>query len=298
MPHSTVPNRSSLGYYHTITQLKLTPSLLSCARLLSVGKSAFGNALAERWSAFYPNKIVLDGRGVHPDAASAGELMKHVVLHFQPGAQLPASPDALRRAYLEILTERPILVVVDDARDLAQVECLVPPPGSALLVTSRQDIPLEGHPPLRLTQLQGKDAEDILRFYSKLNLSASHAKEIAGLCAGLPLALMLAGSYLGGVPGADASAIAAAYISQLRNSGERLGHLDAAALETGSISVSATLSLSEQSLDTRRQTVWRRLCIFAGCVASTLHICGHRAGRHRPRDGHRLAASFCRRRCF
>ena len=89
------------------------------------------------------------------------------------------------------------LVVLDDAADDAQVGKLAPPPGCALLVTSRQR--LRTGQPLHLDRLPRAESLMLLHTYSP-RLDETQADALARLCGDLPVALKTAGGYLKAYP--------------------------------------------------------------------------------------------------
>jgi len=91
------------------------------------------------------------------------------------------------------------------------------------------------------------------------------ATALVRLCAGLPLALRIAGAHLAmdaGDAGAGGAAAVASYIAALEAG--RLGHLDAEASEvaTDLATISATLRLSEDRLTGEERVAWRSLSVF------------------------------------
>jgi hypothetical protein len=115
------------------------------------GKSALvvraGHRLAE---AFPDGQILLTGAGMRPDA---GQLLGRVLRALGvPAAGVPETLEDRIARYRELLGERRVLVILDDAADAGQVRPLIPPQhGSALLVASREALPdLAGVPHVEL----------------------------------------------------------------------------------------------------------------------------------------------------
>ncbi|MDT0432694.1 tetratricopeptide repeat protein [Streptomyces salyersiae] len=127
----------------------------------------------------------------------------------------------LSELYHQHLTGTPVVVVLDDATDAAQVATLVPERSDSLvLVTAREPLELPSDVPARVHQLPvaGLDAagaEELLRE------SAEDAEQgpydypstdaVVELCGGLPLALRVAGSALGARTRAELAASLGAY---------------------------------------------------------------------------------------
>ncbi|MFG1810635.1 tetratricopeptide repeat protein [Streptomyces sp. NPDC049040] len=111
----------------------------------------------------------------------------------------------LGEQYQQHLTGVPVVIVLDDAADPAQVSALVPERSESLvLVTAREPLPLE-LPDARVHQLAvgplgSGDARQLLRELAEgAGLpapAAAQADRLSGLCAGLPVALRVAGAAL------------------------------------------------------------------------------------------------------
>ena len=85
-----------------------------------------------------------------------------------PPARIPADLDARAALYRSVLAGRPVLVVLDNARDCDQVRPLLPgSPGCLVLVTSRNQLTslaaAEGAHLLNLDPPPGPEAGDLLR---------------------------------------------------------------------------------------------------------------------------------------
>ncbi|TCC55100.1 NACHT domain-containing protein [Kribbella pittospori] len=115
---------------------------------------------------------------------------------------IPDDLDARAAAFRARLAGRRVLLVLDDARDAAQVRPLLPgTPGSAILITSRSTlgglVALEGATSLSVGTLAPDDGASLvtslLSRRDTVGLDDAVA-ELVAMCAGLPLALRIAGA--------------------------------------------------------------------------------------------------------
>ncbi len=160
-----------------------------------VGKSELAKVLARQLKDDFPDaQIFLNLKGTSQEPLTAAEALAHVVQAFYPKARLPEDEQALRGAFCDVLDGKQALLVMDNARDRAQVEPLIPPAGSVLIVTSRQRFALPNIKALDLSALPMEKAVKLLvRIAPRIK---PRAEEVAELCARLPLALRAVASAL------------------------------------------------------------------------------------------------------
>jgi len=128
-----------------------------------IGKTALALKLAEQIAPRYPDaQFYLDLKGVSPQPLTTAEALAHVIRAYHPLAKLPEGEAELRGLYLSVLHEQRALLLMDNAKDAAQVELLMPPATCCLLVTSRQHFTLPGLPSKNLEQLPPDDARELL----------------------------------------------------------------------------------------------------------------------------------------
>jgi tetratricopeptide (TPR) repeat protein len=217
-----------------------------------VGKTALALKLAEDLAPNFPDaQIYLDLKGVSEKPLTAADAMSHVLRTFHPEAKLPEKEEDLRAQYLTVLHNKRALLLMDNAKDAAQVKPLTPPPGCALLVTSRQHFALPGFQPKNLDTLPPPDAKDLLlRIALRID---GEAEAIAKLCGYLPQALRLAASAIA----VRANLEPQDYAKQLADEKKRLE-----LLAGDDESVTASITLSYNLLDVETQNVWRTLAVF------------------------------------
>jgi DNA-binding SARP family transcriptional activator/tetratricopeptide (TPR) repeat protein len=172
-----------------------------------VGKTAFAVHVAHRLAANYPDgQLYANLRGDSQEPRSADEVIDGFLTALGTDqATIPVSLDARQAAYRTALAGRRFLVLLDDAKDSAQVLPLLPgSAGCAVLITSRTHLAdLAGG---RLIELAGLDSDDALELLTsrvgaaRLLSDLDAAKEIADACAGLPLALTIAAARLASRP--------------------------------------------------------------------------------------------------
>jgi len=116
-----------------------------------------------------------------------------------PADRLPETAEAQLGLYRSLLARKRTLIVLDNARDAAQVRPLLPgSPACRVIVTSRNQLPsltaIEAARPLFTDTLTGTEARQLLATrLGSLRLAADrHATDqIIGSCAHLPLALCI-----------------------------------------------------------------------------------------------------------
>jgi tetratricopeptide (TPR) repeat protein len=217
-----------------------------------VGKTALALKLAAELAPNFPDaQIYLDLKGVSENPLTAAEAMSHVLRTFHPEVRLPEKEDELHAQYLSVLYGKRALLLMDDAKDAAQIKRLIPPAGCALLVTSRRHFTLPGLQAKNLDTLPPPDAKDLLlRIAPRIG---GEAGALAKLCGYLPQALRLAASAIAARINLDPQE----YAKQLADEKKRLG-----LLASDDESVMASITLSYNLLDAEIQKRWRTLAVF------------------------------------
>ncbi|PSL05284.1 DNA-binding SARP family transcriptional activator [Haloactinopolyspora alba] len=178
------------------------------------------------------------------DAVEPGDVLADFLraLGFS-AAEVPATVDERSAMFRSACAGRQLVVVLDDARDPAQIGPLLPAAdGCAVLVTSRPQlgvVPADVRIDLEL--LPDHAAHDLLTGIvgaERLAAEPDATGVVVGSCQGSPLALRIAGGRLASRPSWPIGHLA----DQLSGS----GRLDA--LEIGDLSVRATLAASVQAL--------------------------------------------------
>jgi DNA-binding SARP family transcriptional activator/DNA-binding XRE family transcriptional regulator len=155
-------------------------------------------------------RLLLDGLGVAPD-------------------RIPAGLDAQAALYRSLLAGQKMLIVLDNARDPAQVRPLLPgAPGCLVLVTSRNQFTGlaagEGAHLITLDVLTEAQAHELLAQRlgpGRVAGEPAPVTELIGLCARLPLALSIVAAQAAAQPALSLAALAA----ELRGAGARLDSL-------------------------------------------------------------------------
>jgi tetratricopeptide (TPR) repeat protein len=164
-----------------------------------------------------------------------------------PGAAIPAGAQERAGLYRSVLADRRVLLVLDNARDAAQVRPLLAGgPGCLAVVTSRSSLAglaaADGARLVRLGPLEHDEATALLAARlgpDRLAAEPGAAQKLIGACGGLPLALAIVAARAASTPGLPLAAIAGelAAAGTLARAGADLpGDLDA--LETGDAATS------------------------------------------------------------
>jgi tetratricopeptide (TPR) repeat protein len=147
---------------------------------------------------------LLDLHGVSETPLLPLEAMARIVQSFDEAAARPASQEEAAIAYRKTLDGKRVLLVLDNARDDAQVMPLLKcrAPTTRIIVTSRRTITAEGINVVALDEMPPDHARSFL--LGIIGEERGTDPEIARLvrrCGRLPLALRVAGRFLKGHPG-------------------------------------------------------------------------------------------------
>ncbi|HKG12060.1 MAG TPA: tetratricopeptide repeat protein [Pyrinomonadaceae bacterium] len=222
-----------------------------------VGKTELALYVANELRDTYTDaQLFLDMRGTDERPREPSDALAACIRAFLGLEQrLPDGLEELKRLYLSVLEGRRALILLDNARDDAQVRPLMPPHGSALLVTSRNAVTLPGMKTrIALDQLNPEEARELLTGIAP-HIHADVADRICELCGHLPLAIRAAGSLLAVTADLDPSD----YAAQLRDERTRLEQIGAEGVD---VSVEASFNLSYARLSPDAQSVFRRLAVF------------------------------------
>jgi tetratricopeptide (TPR) repeat protein len=216
-----------------------------------VGKTALALKLAADLAPnFHDAQIYLDLKGISERPLTSSEAMKHVLRTFHPEVKLPNKEDELSALYHTVLHDKRVLLLMDNAKDAAQLKSLIPPQGCALLVTSRYRFALPGLQQKNLDTLLPEDATKLLLRIAPV--IGCEAEAIARSCGYLALALRLAATAI-----AEHINLAPSdYRQKLSDEKQRLKLL------SGDGGVEASITLSYNLLDGESQKHWRVLAVF------------------------------------
>jgi DNA-binding SARP family transcriptional activator/tetratricopeptide (TPR) repeat protein len=234
-----------------------------------IGKTAlavrFGHQVAKR---FPGGQLYAHLRGLDPAATpvAPGETLRFF-LHALgvPPHRIPADTEERAALYRSLLDGQRILIVLDNARNVAQVRPLLPgSPGCLVLITSRNEmtglVAAEGAMPLTLDVLSYAEAHEMLARRLGHNRAAAEpeaAAEIIEACARLPLALSIAVGRAAGRPKRPLAELAA----ELRDA---RGRLDALEADDAATDVRAVMSWSYNQLSPAAARMFRLLGVHPG----------------------------------
>ncbi len=259
-----------------------------------VGKTALAVHVAHLLAGSFPDgRLYVNLRGVEAKPADPAEVLARFLRAL--GVDSRAIPDTLDERvelYRTRLTDRRVLVVLDNAGSEEQIRPLLPGAAScAVLITSRGRLSgVEGARWLDLDVFSETEAIELLATIAddRVHDQFSAAAEVVRLCGGLPLALRIAGARLTARPMwrlADLSGM-------LADERRRLDRL-----ATGDLEVRASLALSYTGLAEPGRRLLRLLSLldvpdFPGWLAGAVLDCPQEeASRYLDQlvDGHLLS---------
>jgi DNA-binding SARP family transcriptional activator/tetratricopeptide (TPR) repeat protein len=226
-----------------------------------IGKTALAIQAAHLAAGqFTDGQLYVDLGGASASPAVPADVLAQLLRDLGSSVQdLPRGVAELTARFRSILAGRKMLLVLDDAKDAAQVRPLLPgTAGCAVLVSSRASLAdLAGARHLGLTELDADEADELFTRIIGIDRAAAEpeaAGRVLRSCAGLPLAIRIAGARLAVRTGWSIGAMA----DRLEAEHSRL-----AELHVGDMAVRASFRLSYTALTRERAEVFRLLGLSA-----------------------------------
>jgi tetratricopeptide (TPR) repeat protein len=230
---------------------------IGCVRGMGgVGKTELAYKVVQQLAPDFPDaQILVELGGASTSPVSAIQALQKVIRAFDQQSQPPNDLNELQAIYRSHLTGKHYIILIDDARDAAQVKPLLPPAGCTLLITTRNRFSLPGMMVIDLGILSAEEAEDLL--CSICPRIGDAASRLAALCGYLPLALRVSASLLE----TDDTYNIARYLTDLERA--RLKYLrDPDKADDPEASVEASLRLSFNNLEPPAQDGLCQLSVF------------------------------------
>jgi tetratricopeptide (TPR) repeat protein len=223
------------------------------------GKTALARRLAAELKVDYPDaQIELDLKGVSSRPLSPADVLSAILRFFHPTAQLPERTEELAALLRQALESKRVLLLLDNVKDARQIAPLLPPPpGTLVIVTSRQHFAIPDLDAVNLGVMEPPEAGALLLKIAPC--IGPEAEALAEFCGWLPLALRLAASFLA----VNKHIAPTDYIRQLHDSRERIRMLDKAReLTPEELGLEASFTLSLQQLPPEQQQRFSQLAVF------------------------------------
>ncbi len=248
--------------------------VMTITGVAGVGKTTLAVHWAHQVARCFPDgQLYVNLRGFDPSGppvAAADAIRGFLAALSVPADMIPAAAEAQAGLYRSLLADKRMLVVLDNARDPAQVRPLLPgSAGCMVVVTSRTWltglVASEGARQLSLDVLDDAEAAELLtgRLGRRRTTAEPQAlAELIRLCAGLPVALVIVA----------ARAIAQQHLpldslaTELRAARNRL---DALATGDSATDVRSVFSWSYLSLSAQAARMFRLVALHPGPVLSS-----------------------------
>lgn len=242
------------------------PAVVVVTGPAGIGKTALGVNWAHASRSRFPDgQIFADLRGHAPDGpASPADVLAQFLraLGVEP-EQVPADLAELTAMYRSLTAERRIVAVLDDAVSAAQVAPLLPASlQSVTVVTGRWRLAallVRGARALTLGRLADEAGVELLARTvgeERVLREPEPARELVGLCAGLPLAVCVAGARLAARPAWSIGEMVGALAEERRR-------LEVLAVDE-EVAVPAALDVSYRALDVQVARAYRLTALWPG----------------------------------
>lgn len=243
------------------------PVLATVSGLGGVGKTAVALSWLHTLRPRFPGGQLYADLGAQAAGGAGTADPAEVLGHFLrglgvPGPRVPVDFAERSALFRSLTMDRRLVVLLDDAATAAQVRPLLPGGGNVVVVTSRwrlSGLTVDGSHPLHLEPMPTEAAVELLADTladGRVAAQMDEARALVDLCAGLPLAVRVAGARLAARPLRRITTMVQA-LSEERD------RLEGLAIE-GDHNVLAALDLSYQGLPADAARLYRLLGLHPG----------------------------------
>ncbi|MEU6249441.1 helix-turn-helix domain-containing protein [Glycomyces sp. NPDC047010] len=255
------------GRAAALAVLDAAPPLVVLTGVGGVGKTMLALHWGHRSAARFPGgRLYIDLRGFGPEGAATdpAEAVRHLLASLGVEAgRLPAAPEAQIAMYRSVMGSARRLLILDNARDAAQVRPLLPDAAQVhtVVISRRRLVGLavsHGAAVVEVEAFGSTEAAVLLEQRlgsARIKAEPEAAQRITDLCAGLPLALAIATARAAAQPGLPLGAVA----DELDRS-----RLDALAVDEDSVDLRAVFSWSYRALEPDAARLFRLLSLVPG----------------------------------
>jgi DNA-binding SARP family transcriptional activator/Tfp pilus assembly protein PilF len=252
---------------------QLAVPIVVVAGKLGVGKTALGVHVSHRLASRYPDgQLFADLHGWQAEHVSPMQILERFLRTLGvPGTSIPDGLEERAEMYRGLLSDRRVLVVLDNAGCEGQVLPLLPGnPRTAVIVTSRSrlggvpgavHVDIDVLPPQQCIKLLSRIAGGG-RIQAEMEASA----ELTDLCGWLPLALRIAGARLAARPHWSVEQLA----DRLASESHRLDEL-----KHGAMGIRVSIAIAYDNISDGARRLFRLLAVldspvFSGWICAAL----------------------------
>jgi tetratricopeptide (TPR) repeat protein/nucleoside phosphorylase len=252
-----VGRENEIAMLLNVLQPSQRSAITSINGLPGTGKSELAIWVANQLRSSYPDaQLFIRMCGVDESPREPRDVLAACIRELMgTNVESTTDLDLLINQYRTCLAQKRALIVLDNVVDAAQVRPLLPPIGSAVIVTSRNSLSLSPITRLFLDQLRPQEAKELFGSIVP-GVTPDIVDEISALCGYLPLALRAAATLLAVRVDLDPNS----FLETLRHERTRLEQLSSH--EATVVSVNASFNLSYQNLDSELARVLRQLTVF------------------------------------
>ncbi|MGC5346820.1 ATP-binding protein [Streptomyces sp. DT24] len=260
-----VAELDALEHCRRLAEERGHPTLAAVSGLGGVGKTAVALAWLHTLRPLFPGGQLYATLGAQSsgEPADPAEVLSRFLRSLGvPAGQVPSGLAERSALYRSLTSDRRLVVLLDDAVSAAQVRPLLPGGRNVTVVTSRWRVPglsVDGCYMIHLGPLDPEAAVELLAATladDRVAAQPEEARALVELCAGLPLAVRIAGARLAARPRRHLT-------TMVRALAEEHNRLETLAIE-GDHNVRAALDLSYHGLPPAAARLYRLLGLHPG----------------------------------
>jgi len=139
-------------------------------------------------------QVLVNMQGSSKRALTPAEAMESIIYKFHPDTCLAS--DQITRNYRDILIGKEVLIILENASDIAHVRPLLPPYPSVLIVTSNRPIKLPGMQTFKLDIFSKHESREFLKKIIDGKVEEAMLDDLGRACERLPMAMHAAALFI------------------------------------------------------------------------------------------------------